>query len=55
MYTELKTDDVRCASEAAQRQIESGVPAMLVFGRDGDFYTLAINTGGDEPIDATPS
>jgi hypothetical protein len=44
MYLEIKTDDPEEIRRAFSETISKGQQAMLTLGKDGDFWSLSINT-----------
>ena len=51
MYIEIKTDDPAELHRIFDDTIKKGQQAMLTLGKDGDFWSLSINTtiGNDPP------
>jgi hypothetical protein len=44
MYIEIKTDDQTELTRVFSDAVEKGQQAMLTLGKDGDFYSLSVNT-----------
>jgi len=53
MYTELKSDTIQPIMEALRGHVESGVRASAQFAKEGDFFTLSINTLTEQESPAT--
>lgn len=44
MYVEIKTDDPKELHRVFDEAINKGQQAMLTLGKDGDFWSLSVNT-----------
>ena len=44
MYVEIKTDNIGELVRTFTDTISKGQQAMLTLGKDGDFYTLSVNS-----------
>ncbi len=49
MYVEIKTDDPGELRRVLDEAISKGQQSMLTLGKDGDFWSLSVNSSSVEP------